>query len=90
MKTTMQAALPMNAMDTMELTNAMPRRTLADRLAAWAADLMQTAHTDVQRYEAACAALGAGTNPLEDAHDEARALRSMLYGKYFMDSVEMK
>ena len=90
MKTTMQAALPMNAMNTMEFTDVMPRQTLMGRLAAWAAELMQTAHADVRRYEAACAALGKGTNPLEEEHDEDRALRSMLYGKYFMDSVEMK
>lgn len=90
MKTTMQAALPMNAMNTMEFTDVMPRRTLMGRLAAWAAELMQAAHADVQRYEAACAALGKGTNPLEDAHDAGRALRSMLYGKYFAGSIEMK
>ncbi|MCI6282994.1 hypothetical protein [Selenomonas sp.] len=90
MKTTMQAALPMNAMNTMELTDAAPRRTMRERLAVWAAELMQTARADVRRYEAAVAALGTGTNPLEDAHDADRALRAMLYGKYFADSVEMK
>lgn len=64
-------------------------RTLAERLAAWAAALMQQAHVEVRRYEAARAALGTGTNPLEEAHDQGRAARTMLYGKYFADSIEV-
>lgn len=67
----------------------LPRPTFLEMLAAWAAGMMQAAHEDVRRYEAARHTLGREMNPVTKARNARLAKSGMLYSAYLADTSEV-